>query len=167
MSLLVPDIGLLFWMTLSFGIVFFILAKYAFPVITGAIENRNNYILHSLEAAREAEERLAGINREAEQLLEKANREYNAIVAEAAEVKKQIIADARAQAGVEAQQVKARAQAEIDELRRRALGELRHQIVDISVKVAGKAIAEELNTNQKQQELIDRLLDEELKLADR
>lgn len=91
MSLLIPDIGLLFWMTLSFGIVFFILAKFAFPVITGAIENRSNYILHSLEAAREAEERLAGINREAEQIREKANKEYNSMVAEAVEVKNRLL----------------------------------------------------------------------------
>jgi F-type H+-transporting ATPase subunit b len=41
MSLLTPDSGLLFWMIVSFGIVFVILSKYGFPVIVKAIEQRN------------------------------------------------------------------------------------------------------------------------------
>ena len=35
MSLLLPDSGLLFWMLLSFGVVFVVLAKYGFPVKIG------------------------------------------------------------------------------------------------------------------------------------
>ena len=44
MSLLVPDSGLLFWMLLSFGIVFFVLAKYGFPVIVKMVNERKEYI---------------------------------------------------------------------------------------------------------------------------
>ena len=40
MSLLLPDSGLLFWMLLSFGVVFVVLAKYGFPVITKMVEGR-------------------------------------------------------------------------------------------------------------------------------
>ena len=47
MSLLTPDAGLLFWMILSFGIVFVILSKYGFPVIIKAVEQRKEYIDHS------------------------------------------------------------------------------------------------------------------------
>ena len=54
MSLLLPDSGLLFWMFLSFGIVFVILAKYGFPVIIKMVEGRKTYIDQSLEVAREA-----------------------------------------------------------------------------------------------------------------
>ena len=59
MSLLTPDSGLLFWMIVSFGIVFVILSKYGFPVIVKAIEQRKAYIDNSLETARQANERLA------------------------------------------------------------------------------------------------------------
>ena len=48
MSLLLPDSGLLFWMFLSFGIVFVILAKYGFPVIIKMVEGRKTYIDQSL-----------------------------------------------------------------------------------------------------------------------
>ena len=44
MSLLLPDSGLLFWMLLSFGVVFVVLAKYGFPVITKMVEGRKTYI---------------------------------------------------------------------------------------------------------------------------
>ena len=54
MSLLLPDSGLLFWMLLSFGVVFVVLAKYGFPVITKMVEGRRTYIDQSLEVARQA-----------------------------------------------------------------------------------------------------------------
>ena len=43
-SILTPDFGLLFWMLLAFGVVFFLLAKYGFPAITKAVEDRKNYM---------------------------------------------------------------------------------------------------------------------------
>ena len=59
MSLLLPDSGLLFWMLLSFGVVFVVLAKYGFPVITKMVEGRKTYIDQSLEVAREANAQLS------------------------------------------------------------------------------------------------------------
>mgnify|MGYP000436744357 CR=1 FL=1 len=64
MSLLTPDSGLLFWMIVSFGIVFAILSKYGFPVIIKAVEQRKAYIDNSLETARQANEQLANIQAE-------------------------------------------------------------------------------------------------------
>ena len=58
MSLLTPDLGLLFWMLLSFLIVFGALAKFGFPMITGMVERRRTHIEESLRAADEARQRL-------------------------------------------------------------------------------------------------------------
>ena len=69
MGLLTPDPGTLFWMVIIFGIVFFILAKYAFPVITGMVDKRKQYIDSSLEAARQANEQLQQVKAESEALL--------------------------------------------------------------------------------------------------
>ena len=68
MGLLTPDPGTLFWMVIIFGIVFFILAKYAFPVITGMVDKRKQYIDSSLEAARQANEQLQQVKAESEAL---------------------------------------------------------------------------------------------------
>ena len=56
-SLLTPDPGLLFWMLVAFAVVFFVLAKFGFPVITKMVEERKNYIDESLKKAREANEK--------------------------------------------------------------------------------------------------------------
>ncbi len=162
MSLLVPDTGLLFWMTLSFGIVFFILAKYAFPLITGSVEKRNQYIQDSLTAAREAETRLATMNEEAEALMKKAQDERKALLDQALETKKRIETEARQATEGDIRQLMNKAVAEIEESKRRALGEIKDQIIDISVRIAGKVVNEELTSDKKQKELIDRLLSEEM-----
>ena len=69
MSLFTPDVGLIFWMLLSFGIVFFVLAKWGFPVITRMVDDRKRFIDQSLEAAREANAKLEGIKAEGEALV--------------------------------------------------------------------------------------------------
>ena len=75
MSLLIPDSGLLFWMLLSFGIVFLVLAKYGFPVITNMVEGRKQYIDQSLAVAREANAQLSRLKEEGEALIASANQE--------------------------------------------------------------------------------------------
>ncbi|MDH6304751.1 F-type H+-transporting ATPase subunit b [Parabacteroides sp. PF5-5] len=164
MSLLTPDIGLLFWMTLSFGIVFFILAKYGFPVISRAVEKRNQYINDSLQAAREAEARLAKLNAEGDAILEQARSERNALLHEAQEMKQRIISDAKETAEATVRLQKERAAVEIEETKKKALGEIKDQIAGISVAIAGKVLANELKESEQQNRLIDRLLDEELTL---
>ena len=75
MSLLLPDSGLLFWMLLSFGVVFVVLAKYGFPVITKMVEGRRTYIDQSLEVAKEANAQLQRLKAESEALVAAANKE--------------------------------------------------------------------------------------------
>ena len=82
MSLLLPDSGLLFWMLLSFGVVFVVLAKYGFPVITKMVEGRRTYIDQSLEVAKEANAQLQRLKAESEALVAAANKEQGRILRE-------------------------------------------------------------------------------------
>ena len=75
MGLLQPEAGLLFWMTLAFAVVFILLAKFGFPVILRSIDSRKEFIDSSLDAAREAERKLASLRAEGDAILEKAARE--------------------------------------------------------------------------------------------
>ena len=75
MSLITPDFGLLFWMTLIFGIVFFLLAKFGFPVITGMVDKRRERIEKSIAAAAEAEEKLASLSQEHARMVEQTRLE--------------------------------------------------------------------------------------------
>lgn len=105
MSLLTPDSGLLFWMVIVFGIVFVILAKYGFPVITRMVDERKQYIDKSLLAAREANEQLANIKADSEMILAKAHEEQARILNEAVATRERILKEAKTQAQVEGQKL--------------------------------------------------------------
>ena len=91
MSLLVPDSGLLFWMLISFGVVFFILAKFAFPMITKSVEERKTYVETSLNDAKQAKETLARVEDDTKALIAEANKEQGRVLNEAAEQREKII----------------------------------------------------------------------------
>lgn len=159
MSLLTPDSGLLFWMIVSFGIVFVILSKYGFPVIIKAMEQRKAYIDHSLETARQANEQLANIQAEGSRILAEAKERQRIILQEALAEKEQIINDAHQKAAAETLLQMEEASRRIREEKEKAIREVRSEIADLSIAIAEKVIKEKINRNEEQQ-LIDKLLDE-------
>ena len=102
MSLITPDFGLLFWMTLIFAILFFLLAKFGFPIITGMVEKRSERIEKSIAEAHAAEERLSNLEQEQRKVIENARLEQGRILEEAGIAKDNIISDAKARAKEEA-----------------------------------------------------------------
>ena len=101
MSLVTPDFGLLFWMTVIFAIVFFLLAKFGFPMITGMVNKRTDYIGKSLADAREAQRQLRDLAGQQEKLIDETRKEQSRILAEAASTRDEIIASAREKAQAE------------------------------------------------------------------
>ena len=159
MSLLTPDIGLLFWMILSFGIVFAILSKYGFPVIIKAIEQRKEYIDQSLEAARQANDQLAGIQAEGEKMLAQARERQNIILKEALAEKERIISEARQKASAETLLQQEEATRRIREEKDKAIREVRSEIADLSVAIAEKVMNEKISRTDEQEKIINGLLD--------
>ena len=159
MSLLTPDSGLLFWMIVSFGIVFVILSKYGFPVIIKAVEQRKAYIDNSLETARQANEQLANIQAEGARILAEAKEKQNAILKEAFAEKEQIIDEAHRKAAATRLQVE-EASRRIREEKEKAIREVRSEIADLSIAIAEKVMKEKISHDKEQQQIIDRLLDE-------
>ena len=159
MSLLTPDIGLLFWMILSFGIVFAILSKYGFPVIIKAIEQRKEYIDQSLEAARQANDQLAGIQAEGERMLAQARERQNIILKEALAEKERIISEARQKASAETLLQQEEATRRIREEKDKAIREVRSEIADLSVAIAEKVMNEKISRTDEQEKIINGLLD--------
>lgn len=162
MSLLLPDSGLLFWMLLSFGVVFVVLAKYGFPVITKMVEERRSYIDRSLQVAREANEQLAHLKAESEALVASANKEQGRILREAMHERDAIIAEARKQAEVAAQKELEETRRQIRQEKEEAIRDIRRQVAILSVDIAEKVIRKSLDGQQNQMEMIDRILDEML-----
>ena len=160
MSLLTPDSGLLFWMVIVFGIVFVILAKYGFPVITRMVDERKQYIDKSLLAAREANEQLANIKADSEMILAKAHEEQARILNEAVATRERILKEAKTQAQVEGQKLLDEAKKQIQAEKDSAISDIRRQVAVLSVDIAEKVLRKNLDDEKEQMEMSDRLLDE-------
>ena len=160
MSILQPEVGLLFWMCLSFGLVFFILAKYGFPIILKQVEGRKALIDESLKAAKEANEKLSKLKEESALIVAEANREQGRILRKAQDEKNSILNDARHEARDLAQKELDEVKIEIQKERDEAIRAIRKQVALLSVDIAEKVIRKNLNAEKEQMDMIDRMLDE-------
>ena len=160
MSLLLPDSGLLFWMTLVFLVVFFVLWKWGFPSIIKMVNERKEYIDESLAKAEEANLRLANIQKQGEELLMEAREKQAQILREASETRDTIVGQAQEKAHEESARILSEAKAEIESQKPAAIRDIRAQVAELSVQIAEKILQKELSTSAEQTQFIDRLLDD-------
>ena len=160
MDLMLPESGLLFWMTVIFGLVLFILAKFGFPLITGMVEKRNKRISDSLEAARIAEEALANLQQEQERLISETRSEQARLMQEAAAERDRMIAQAQEQARAEAQKIMDDARERINEEKEAVMKEIRDEVAKVSLSIAEKIVRKDLSSDASQKEFVDKLLKE-------
>ncbi|MBR1405787.1 MAG: F0F1 ATP synthase subunit B [Bacteroidales bacterium] len=160
MSLVTPDIGLLFWMVVIFGIVFFLLWKFGFPIITDMVEKRSAHIDESLKLAREAEIRMQDLAREQQQLIDQSKLEQTRILQEATRTRAEIIAKAEQEAADKAEQLLRKARTEIEAEKESALRDIRKEVAELSVGIAEKVLRKELSSDEAQMAYVDRLVRE-------
>ena len=160
MNLITPDMGLLFWMVVIFGIVFFLLAKFGFPVITDMVDERSAKIAQSLKDAQEIEARMARWKQEQAQMLEETRKEQSLMLRNATETKARIVAEAKAQAQAEADKILSEAKLQIEAEKESALRDVRREVAMLSVQVAEKVLRHELSDEGHQLAFIDQLVDE-------
>ena len=160
MELFTPEVGLIFWMLIPFLIVFYILAKFAWPAILKGVETRNKYIDDSLLAAKQALDDLARVKADSEAILDQARKEQAAILAEAAKSREKILDTAKEKAGEEATKLIEVARNQILLEKEDAIRQIRREVAQLSVDIAEKVLRENLNKKNEQMNMIDRLLDE-------
>ena len=160
MNLVTPDAGLLFWMVVIFGIVFFLLAKFGFPMITGMVDKRSAKIAQSLKDADEIRARMEAWKVEQAQMMEDARKQQAQILREATETKNKIVAEARTQAREEADKILEQAKTQIEAEKESALADVRREVAMLSVQVAEKILRQELSDEGNQRAFIDNLVDE-------
>ena len=160
MNLLLPDSGLIFWMTIIFAIVFFVLAKFGFPMITGMVEKRRKRIDDAIEAAKKAEDAIAHLQQEQERIISETRAEQERLTNEAASLRNRMISEAKEQARVEAQKIMDEAKVRIAEEKEDALRDMRREVAVLSLAIAEQVIRKEMSTDKGQQELVDRIVDQ-------
>src|SRR6185436_10424483 len=127
MKLVTPDIGLLFWMLVSFSIVLFLLKKYAWKPILKSLKERETSIADALNSAKQAKEEMASLKADNEKLLAQARAERDLIIMEA-----------RSKATVEADRLLQVAREGIRNEKVAAINELKNQVAALSLEIAEK-----------------------------
>lgn len=164
MNLITPELGLVFWTAVSFLVFLFILRKFAWKPILGAVTERENAIGKALMQAEAAKEELSRLTSENENLLKQARAERDAILAEANKVKNQIIADAKDAAHKEGARQLEIARIEINNQKAIAMADIKNQVASLSLEIAEKVLRKQFEDQKKQDELVKDLL-KEVKLS--
>jgi F-type H+-transporting ATPase subunit b len=160
MDLLIPEIGLIFWHTLSFLLLLFLLAKFAWKPVMKAIGDRERSIENALDAAEKAKQEMARLTNENEQLLKDARAERDLILKEAREIKEQLLKDAKEQAQLEGNRMIEKARIEINNQKAIAMADVENQVSKLSLEIARKVLQQELADKNKQEALVGELLKE-------
>lgn len=160
MELVKVDIGLLFWMTLSFGVVLYVLAKFAWKPIMKGIHEREESIEKALNAAEDAKKAMMKLKAGNEELLLQAKEERDALMQEARKLKDAIIDEARVKANEEAQRIIENARESIQYEKLAVINDLKNQVAAISIEIAEKILQKELSNKEEQHQLTQKLLEE-------
>lgn len=158
MQLVMPGIGLLFWMVLSFGILLYLLSKYAWKPIMSGIHQREDTIEKALLAAEEAKKEMAKLQAGNEQMMREAREERDALMRDARKMKDAILEESRKKGAEESERIIAQARENIQHEKMAAINDLKNQISAISLDIAEKVLGNELEDKQKQEQLTNRLL---------
>ena len=153
-----PHVGTIIWTTIIFGIVFFILKKFAWGPILKAIDDREETIDKALTSAKEAEHKLSNLKIEQEEINSLAKSEKEQIVREGVEQRDKIISAAKDKAQAEADKIIEDAKKRIAREREAALVEMKSQIAMLSVEIATKVVKTDMEDVKRKEKLIFELL---------
>lgn len=158
MDLLIPEIGLIFWHTVTFLILLFLLTKFAWKPIMKGIKDRETTIENALEAAEKAKLEMLRLTNENEQLLKEARAERDEILKEAKKLKDTIVSDAKVEAQETGKKMIEQARKEIEDQKIKALVEVKNQVSALSLEIARKVLTKEFEDQNAQEELVSDLL---------
>ena len=137
--------SLIFWEVVSFGILLWVLYKFAFPPILEALETRERKIRDSIEQAEQnrvtAEQRLA----EYEAKLNGAAQEAEAIVADAKAKAQRLLEENEQRLRTESERIQTETAREIERERRKALQDIRTEAADLALTVAERVLERSLS----------------------
>ena len=159
-SLVEPSFGLIFWMTLSFLTVLFILRKFAWKPILDGLKEREASIADALNEAKKAREENAAMMAKNEDLMRAAREEREVLLKDARDIRDREIAQAKAKAKTEADALLSRARLEIQNEKNAAITEMKNQVAELSILVAERILKDKLADSVAQQGLVDKVMAE-------
>lgn len=158
MELVTPGIGLIFWQTVTFVIVLFLLSKFAWKPIMASLREREQSIESALSMAERAKLEMQALKNDNEKLLNEARAERDRILKEAADNGRTIIEEAKSRATQESERVFAQAKEEIETQKKAALAEVKNVAATVSIEIAERILKHELRDTTTQQTLVQEYL---------
>jgi F-type H+-transporting ATPase subunit b len=158
MDLVTPDVGLLFWTLISFGVLLFLLRKFAWKPIVNTVNTREESIKDALASAEKARLEMENLQADNERILKEARAEREAMLKEARELKNKMIADAKDEAQAQANKMIEQAQSAIVSEKKAAMAELKSHVAGLAVDIAEKVVRDELSNKDKQLQLVESML---------
>jgi F-type H+-transporting ATPase subunit b len=158
MQLVMPDLGLIFWMLVSFTGVFLILRKYAFGPITEALNTRETFITNALQSAAKAREEMLSLQADNQKLLDEARAEKEVVLKKANEAAENMINEAKNKAIAEGNKMIEDARTAIRQEQQAAVEGIRKQVAELSVEIAEKILRNQLKDQASQKDFVNEIL---------
>jgi F-type H+-transporting ATPase subunit b len=160
MGLVTPGIGLVFWTTLAFLIVLFLLGKFAWKPILSSIKEREDSIEGSLKAAENAQKEMQALQSKNEELIFEARKERDLLLKDAKDTSDKMISDAKSKSKLEGDKMIVHAREEIANEKAAALSEIKEMVSSFSIEIAEKLLRDKLATDGSQKALVSRYIDD-------
>jgi F-type H+-transporting ATPase subunit b len=143
--------NLMFWTLAIFGVLYFILHKWAFPPILGAVEKREKALEQALEQARKDREEASKLLEQQQQQIEGARTDAQKLIAEGRATAEKMRHDLLEETRREQQEMLERAKRELDTVKEKAIGQLRREAVELALAGASKVIEQNLDSAKNRQ----------------
>jgi F-type H+-transporting ATPase subunit b len=160
MDLITPGLGIIFWQTVTLLFVLFILGKFAWKPILNILKQREAYVEKSLQEAQEAKQLLTTLKEEQAKMLLNSEKEREKLLKEAMDSKEKILSEARIESQKMTDKLLQEAREVIAAEQAAAFNKLKNELMLNAVQIAEKLIKKELNTENKQEELVRRFVQE-------
>lgn len=158
-SAILPQMNEFIPMLVAFLLLWFILAKFGWPLFERMLKRRENTIKDSLEKSEAARAESERVLAEYKAELADAKKEAAQIVADAKKAAEGVKADIEANAQKQADEMVAKARAAIDNERKQAVAELQSSVANLSVQVASRLVGEDLS-DAEHRKMIERYVEE-------
>ena len=152
--------SLIFWTTIIFILFMFLLTKFAWKPILGAVKGREDSINKALASADAARLEMQSLNEENQRILQEARVERDAMLKEAREIKEKMIADSKLEAQVQGAKMIEQAKMAIENEKNAAMAEIKTQVSSLSLDIAEKLLKAELSNKDSQTQLVEKMLDD-------
>lgn len=152
--------GLFIWQTVIVVVLIFLLRKFAWKPILTTINDREEGIRSAMKAAEDARQEMQNLQSDNERILKEARTEREALLKEARELRQKMIDEAKGEAKAQAEQLIAQAKDAIESEKQVAITSLKNEVADLSLQIAETLTKEQLSSDKKQTELVQKLLKE-------